>query len=85
MKKTNTHIVTVRLNELEYSYLNRLVVQRMNIDDFDGYTKSDILRIALGYMIDVELWGSRTTTCNKEIAKLQQEYAKAYWEGKKDE
>lgn len=80
--KNKTHTITLRLNDLEYSYINKLLEQRKTIDEFEGYTQSDILRIALGYMIDIEIWGSKTVQFNPEISKTQMEYAKAYWEGK---
>lgn len=80
--KNKTHTVTLRLNDLEYEYLNKLLEHRKQYDDFERYTQSDILRLALGYMIDIEYWNSRTTKVNVEKMKKQNEYAKAYWERK---
>lgn len=76
--KTNT--ITARINDLELEHLKALKENRELIQN-DGieYSYSDIIRIALSYMYDVEIYGSRTMTYDPELGRQQQEEAKEYW------
>lgn len=77
--KNNT--ITVRINDLQLEHLKEIKALREQIQN-DGYeySYSDIIRIALSYMYDIEVFGSKTVTYNPEKGKLQQELAKKYWE-----
>lgn len=72
------HTVTVRLNDLEYEYLQKLKEKRFEIEGQE-YSYSDLMRIALGYMTDREIWESVEYKVIPEIRKKQMEYAKNYW------
>lgn len=75
------NLVQARINDLELEHLKQLKLFREAIQN-DGieYSYSDIIRIALSYMYDVEIYGSRTMTYDPERGKKQQEEAKQYWE-----
>lgn len=77
--KNNT--ITARINDLELEHLKEIKKFREELqNDGTEYSYSDIIRIALSYMYDVEVFGSRTMTYDPDLGRQQQELAKKYWE-----
>lgn len=51
------HTITLRLNDRDYDYLNEIIVKKEDLQADEGinYSISDILRIAIHYMHEIEI------------------------------
>lgn len=74
-------VAQARLNELEQLHLIEMIDNRNKSQNNDiEYSISDIIRIALSLMYQVEITGEIETIYHPEIAEKQQEEYKKFWE-----